>query len=112
MEGRHRLVILKPGARVQVGLGQYQAGPPTEIIAYASLNPRRGGGLRTLDGAGLSQVTRVYRVRQAHSLSEIEAGWTLRDAGGRAWEITFVDPVCEPQPRWWDLHVKSVKETI
>ena len=113
MEGRHRLTILEPGPRVPVGLGQYKNGDPVPHVAYGALNPRRGGGLRTLDGVALSQATRVYRVRQAHSLIEagIEAGWTLRDERGQVWEITFIDPVYEPQPRWWDLHVKSIKET-
>ena len=109
MEGTHRLTIIRPGTVQEAGLGQRVRRQDQSVTAWGQLNPRRSGRLETTDGVEFATAERVYRIRASPRLADLVAGWTVRDARGRAWEIVHVDPYQEPQARWLDLHVKTVR---
>lgn len=108
MEGSHRLNIFKPGAIKLAGVGQRVRQGAETIVAFGQLNPRRTGRVDAGEGVELSTAQRVYRVRYSPRLERIAAGWTLR-AAAAVFEVVYVDPVREPQARWLDLYVKTIK---
>ena len=122
MEGTHRIKIYEPRRKVKDAVGQFQfQNPPNyEHIAWAQLNPsRRSGRQVVLDGVELSTQFRVYRIRQTKRLEDgidtlpnqggIKAGWSIQTPEGQVYKITFIDPVVEPQARWWDLYVSTTQ---